>query len=78
VRIQHDRSVHVAGALVDLLEEQFDGQLTHPIARQTHSRHRDAALRGEVIVVVAYDHQIIGYPDSEIGCRLYNADGEQI
>ena len=27
VRVQHDCSVHVAGALVDLLEEQFDGQL---------------------------------------------------
>ena len=78
MRIQHDRSVHVAGALVDLLEEQFDGQLTHPIPRQTHSGHRDAALRGEVIVVVADDDQIIGYPDSEIGRRLDNADGEQI
>ena len=78
MRIQHDRSVHVARALVDLLEEQFDGQLTHPIPRQTHRGHRDAALRGEVIVVVADDHQIIGYPDSEIGRRLDNADGEQI
>ena len=36
VRIQHDCSVHVAGALLDFLQEQFDGRLTHPIARQTH------------------------------------------
>jgi hypothetical protein len=78
VRIQHARSVHVARALVDLFEEQFNGQLTHPIPRQTHSGHWDAALRGEVVVVVADDYQFIGYPDSEIGRRLDNADGEPI
>ena len=78
MRIQHDRSVYVVSALVDLLEEQLDGQLTHPIPRQTHGGHGDAALGGEVIVVVADDDQIIGYPDSEIGRRLDHADGEQI
>ena len=76
MRIQHDRSVHVVRALADLLEEQFDGQLTHPIPRQTHRGHRDAALRGEVVVVVADDDQIIGYSDSEIRRRLDDADGE--
>ena len=74
--IQRDRSVYVARAVVDLLEQQFDAQLTHPIPRQTHRRHRDAALRGEVIVVVADDHHFIGHPNSEIGRRLDNADGE--
>ena len=68
----------MSGALVDLLKEQFDGQLAHPIPRQTHSGHRDAALGGEVVVVIADDHQFIGYPDSEIGRRLDDADGEQV
>jgi hypothetical protein len=70
--------VHVARSLVDLLEEQFDGKLTHPIPRETHGRHRDAALGREVIVVVADNRQFIGYPDSELGRRLDNADCEQI
>jgi hypothetical protein len=64
--------------MVDLLEEQFDGQLTHPIPRQMHGGHRDAALRGEVIVVVADDNQFIGYPDFEVCRRLDYADGDQI
>ena len=71
------RCVWSAGR-VNLLEEQFDGQLTHPIPRQTHGGHGNTALGGEVIVVVADDNQVIGYPDSELGGRLDNADGEQI
>ena len=64
--------------MVDFLEEQLDGQLTHPIPRQTDTGHGDAALRGEVIVVVADDHQLIGYPDAKLGCRLDHPNGEQI
>ena len=78
MRVQPDRSVHAARALIDLLEEQFDGQFTRPIPRQTHSGYRDAALGGVVIVVVTDNHQFIGFPDSELGGRLNNADCEQI
>ena len=78
VWIQHDRPVRVASALADLVEEQLDGQLTHSIPGKAHRGHRNAALRGEVIVVVADDYQFIGYPNSEIGRRLDNANSEQI
>ena len=76
--IQHHGAVCVVSGIVNLLEKQFDSQLTHPIPRQTHGGHGNTAFGGEVIVVVANDNQVIGYPDAEPGCGLNHSDGEQI
>ena len=77
VRIQHDRSVHVVGALADLLEKQFDGQLTHPVPRQTH-RGTGMLLSGRSGCRRSRRRSNHRVPDSEIRRRLDNADGEQI
>ena len=74
MRVKHFRSVGVVSRLADFFKKQFDRQLAHPAPGLADSRNRNAALGGEVVVVVAHDQQLIWHRNPEIGGCLNDAD----
>ena len=74
MRVKHFRSVGVVSWFADFFKKQFDRQLAHPAPGLADCGDRDAALGGEVIVVVAHDQQLIWDRNAEIGGCLNDAD----